>query len=160
MSSMIFTAIGLAVGGYCTSIVWKELKNGTLIGLLNIIISLYFCLIKGLSLGLTFSVVSIITMIIGAMCLTRKDGSKPIYTGDYLQKAFDEKEAARARANPTLAMIDTINMNIRNNSSSRKTFFTQQQKDLDEWTEQRINTIGDINAGRAPNGTNGVWLKD
>ena len=74
------------------------------------------------------------------------------------QKAFDAQQIAKARANPTLVILDSINLTILNNSNTSTSFQAQQEKEIEEFTKQRMETMADIRAGRAWNGTNGVWM--
>ena len=97
---------------------------------------------------------SFLAWIIGAMFFTRRDGT----SAKDAQRAFDAQQIAKARANPTLAMLDSINLSMKNNSPSVP-FFGGQQCDH-YGTQSRIKTELDIQSGRAENGTNGVWLKD
>lgn len=154
MSSMILTAISLAIGGILTLNILKVDKNGKIFLICNFIFTIFLWMGKGFNLGLVFLICSIIMWLLAGMFSTSKNG----VSAETLQKAFDEREAARARANPRLAMIDTINMNIRNNSPSPTTFFSQRSDDY-EVTNSRIKTELDIRSGRQENGTNGIWLK-
>ena len=157
MGWTILNIIGLAIGAYCSKLVLEELQKGKLVVALSILITISFGCIKFTYLGLAFGIISIITTILASMFLTFKDGTKAM-TGEECQRAWNAQQAAKARANPTLAMLDTINMSIRNNSPSVPFFGGQQ---CDQYgTQSRIKTELDIQSGRAENGTNGVWLKD
>lgn len=48
--------------------------------------------------------------------------------------------------------------NSSKSSSSSPSWFEQSAKESEEWGKKQLDTIGDIRAGRAENGTNGIWL--
>ena len=154
MGWTILNLVCFAIGAYFSKAAIKEIKEykGLIIG--NIIGAIILWLGCNVSLGISFLVSSTVGLFIGAIFLTSNNGRK---FGD-AQRAFDAQQIAKARANPTLAMLDSINLSMKNNSPSVP-FFGGQQCDSDDFAQQRLNTMGDIRAGRAPNGTNGVWLK-
>lgn len=154
MGWTILNLVCFAIGCRFTKAILDEAVNGKILVLSNIIIGLSFGLGTKLPFGITFLVTSIISLFIGAIFLKRKNGRK---FGDE-QKAFNAGQAAKARANPTLAMLDSINISMKNNSPSVPFLGCQQN---DEYTTQsRIKTELDIRSNRAENGTNGVWLND
>lgn len=158
MGWTILNLVCFAIGAYLSKATIKETMNGKGLVIGNIMVALAFSLGNEFPLGITFLVTSIITVFVGVIFFEPTDPNG--YRLGDAQKAFDAQQIAKAKANPTLAMLDSINLNMLNNSNTSTSFRAQQQKESDEWTQERINTIGDINAGRAPNGTNGVWLKD
>ena len=155
MGWTILNLVCFAIGCRFTKAILDEAVDGKALVIGNIITGLTLGFGTKLPWGITFLVTSTISLFLGAIFLERKNGRK---FGDE-QKAWNAQQAAKARANPTLAMLDSINLIIQNNSPS-VSLFGSQQSDTDDFTQQRLNTMGDIRAGRAPNGTNGVWLKD
>lgn len=154
MGWTILNIIGLAIGAYFSKRTWKIMMNGEYLVIGNLLFIAFLWLNNGTKLGLIFGIVSLILWLIGAMFFTYRDGT----SAKDAQRAWNAQQAAKARANPTLAMLDTINMSMRNNSPSVPFFGGQQ---CDQYgTQSRIKTELDIQSGRAENGTNGVWLKD
>lgn len=156
MGWTILNLVCFAIGAYCAKIIWKAFIHGELYIIISSLLTIFLGIETGIPYGIIFLILVNVAGVLAGMTLKGSNG----ISGSDLQKAFNDQQAAKARANPTLAMLDSINLNLLNNSTTSTSFLAQQQKESDEWTQNRINTIGDINAGRAPNGTNGVWLKD
>lgn len=155
---MVWTILNLicfAIGAYMSKALLKETKDGKWLILGNVAVALIIVLGKGFPFGITFLVTTIIAGFISAIFMEPSDPNG-YHFGDE-QKAWNAQQAAKARANPTLAMLDSINLSMKNNSPSVP-FFGCQQDETDKFAQQRLETMGDIRAGRAPNGTNGVWL--
>lgn len=82
---------------------------------------------------------------------------KPIEGSWTAEEEKREKEKAEQYAKEHPYKSHVIQSQESNNSPSLASYFEHQQKATNEFMQKRLQTMADIRAGQAPNGTDGVW---
>ncbi len=147
--------------GIATVSTFKDYKQWPLFYVLLIIIGLITWKLFNFSIPYAFGTAAFITGLWKEKYKPKEGTYSEEYEKRHEQKLKEYTEKYRKEHpinyDSTLRSYKTNSSSSSNNSPSLASYFEHQQKATNEFMQKRLQTMADIRAGQAPNGTDGVW---